>query len=164
MDLDRLHGKELVELHHQLFRLHLVQCLGELKEQRKFIEETEKRLVRQSKGQCPQWEVVDNWDRKKSRKGLLGVTAEEHEIDQRAAPVEDWIVSTLPPSFALSTRAEPLAVVLNYTGKRITQNRRFRLVQESCQELYGLKNSFTCTAESEGTIQGESQVPSFSSI
>lgn len=86
---------ELAELHHQLFRLHLVQCLDELKEQRKTIKEMKQRLV------CD------------------------------PAP-DDWLVYTLPPSFALSNGAEPLAVVLNYTGQWNTMNRRIIAFKEMC--------------------------------
>ncbi|MGK0185180.1 MAG: hypothetical protein ACI9R3_000955 [Verrucomicrobiales bacterium] len=121
MDLDQLVGKELVELHYQLFRLHLVQCLGALKEQRKSIEESEKRRVFQFNGTCSRWETIDNWDYKRTRKTQLDPSVEENELIHES-PVEDWIVSTLPPSFALSKRSEPLAVVLNYTGNRIEQN------------------------------------------
>jgi len=66
-DLDQLIDSELAELHHQLFRLHLVQCLGELKEQRKDIEDTKRRLVRVPAPVSSRWELVADWNRGRPR-------------------------------------------------------------------------------------------------
>jgi hypothetical protein len=52
------------------------------------------------------------------------------------SPLEDWVLITLPPSFALTSKAEPSAVVLNYTGNRISENRRIKLLRETCNHLF----------------------------
>jgi hypothetical protein len=72
--------------------------------------------------------IVDDWNEYASRE-----EEEEEEDEQRhASPAEDWLLCTLPPSFALSGRAEPLAVVLNYTGQRLEKNRKFQMLRELC--------------------------------
>ena len=123
-DLDQLADSELAELHHQLFRLHLVQCLGAFKEQRKDIEDTKRRLVRVPAPVSSRWELVADWNRGRPAKDLV-----EAPTKHDSAP-DDWLLCTLPPSFALSERAEPLAVVLNYTGQWIAKNRRIIALRE----------------------------------
>jgi hypothetical protein len=59
-ELSQLRDEELATLHHQLFRLHPVQCLGELKQQRKTIEEADMKLVRRSDGEKVRWEIIPN--------------------------------------------------------------------------------------------------------
>lgn len=75
------------------------------------------------------WEVVDVWDPRRSKD-------EEEEDDEdkerEVRPVDDWVLCTLPPSFAISARAEPMAVVLNMTGERFARNRKIRAIQASC--------------------------------
>lgn len=128
-DLDKLTSGELAELYRQLFRLHLVQCLGSLKEQRRMIEEDRKKLIRISDGKESRWKIVDDWNEYASRDDEDD--GEEIELPH-ASPAEDWLLCTLPPSFALSGRAEPLAVVLNYTGQRLEKNRKFQMLRELC--------------------------------
>ncbi|MCB1093418.1 MAG: hypothetical protein KDL87_17905, partial [Verrucomicrobiae bacterium] len=130
-DLDSLRSWELVELHRQLFKLHLVQCLGPLRDQRREIEETGCKLVRRSNGERTWWDLVANWNG-----GRRGDDETSGTKDYSEAP-EDWVICTLPPSFALSNRSEPLAVVLNYRGARLGENRRIRQIRESCQGLFG---------------------------
>lgn len=125
-DLDQLTDAELAELHHQLFRLHLVQCLGDFKEQRKTIKETKQRLVRVPGRLGSRWELVAEWNRGRPAKDFV-----EAPTTHDSAP-DDWLLCTLPPSFALSARAEPLAVVLNYTGEWIAKNRRIIALKEVC--------------------------------
>ncbi len=124
-DLDKLTSPQLAELHRQLFRLHLVQCLGTLKDQRKQIEESRSRLVRIPDGLNSRWEIVAEWNaQRKSNKSEEGCSYD-------SAP-DDWVVCTLQPSFALSARSEPLAVVLNYKGKRFDENRRIKMLRKIC--------------------------------
>lgn len=79
------------------------------------------------------WEVVDVWDPRRSKD-------EEEEDDEdkerEVRPVDDWVLCTLPPSFAISARAEPMAVVLNMTGERFARNRKIRAIQASCGALF----------------------------
>ena len=129
-DLDILTNPELARLHHQLFNLHLVQCLGELKQQRKDIEETKRRLVRVPVPAGSRWELVANWNTSRG-----GKEKDTNELSHDSEP-DDWLLCTLPPSFALSKRAEPLAVVLNYTGQRIAENRRIIALKEACSPKF----------------------------
>lgn len=130
-DLEKLTAKELAELYHQTFRLHLVQSLGPLKEQRKFIEENGKKLVRGSRGQSARWEIVDSWEPRKPKR-----QEEENAAEQDRPDLEDWILCTRPPSFALSNKAEPFAVVLNHNGKRLEKNRKIRAIRERCSPAF----------------------------
>lgn len=129
-DLDQLTNPELAELHHQLFRLHLVQCLGELKQQRKEVVETKRRLVRIPAPVGSRWELVADWN-----SGRAGKKLDDSPVSHDSEP-DDWLLCTLPPSFALSNRAEPLAVVLNYTGQRIAENRRIIALKEACSPSF----------------------------
>lgn len=128
-DLDRLSAPELAILHRQLFRLHLVQCLGILKERRRLVEDGNRKLVRRGEGDAARWEVVENWNESRGRRI-------EDEPKTHSGELEDWVVCTLPPSFALSPRAEPLAVVLNYTGDRLSDHRKLGLLRETCGPLF----------------------------
>ena len=47
-----------------------------------------------------------------------------------------WILCTLPPSFAISAQAEPVAVVLNMTGERFARNRKIKAIQEFCGDRF----------------------------
>ncbi len=129
-DLDALTGGELARLYHQTFRLHLVQSLGLLREQQNQIKEGRKRIVRRGKGPASRWEVVDAWDPKRSK------DEDEEDEEREVRPVDDWVLCTLPPSFAISARAEPMAVVLNMTGERFAWNRKIRAIQASCAALF----------------------------
>jgi len=131
-DLDQLTAPELAELHHQLFRLHLVQCLGELKELRKTITESRKKLVRRSQGNGSRLVLADDWNPSPQKKEKIP----DKTPELPESPLEDWVLTTLPPSSAVSSRAEPLAVVLNYTGGRIHDNRRLRLIREKCSDRF----------------------------
>lgn len=128
-DLDKLTAPELALLHHQLFRLHMVQCLGSLKEQKKKIEETRTRLVLLPEGLESRWKIVPEWNAVRGKK-------DEKAASVYDSPPDDWIVCTLQPSFTLSGRSEPLAVVLNYSGQRIGENRRIRMLREACASSY----------------------------
>ncbi|MGB6223592.1 hypothetical protein [Haloferula sp.] len=129
-ELEELKAPELVELHHQLFRLHLVQCLGELKGQRKELEETRRCLVRIPGKELTQLKALPKWNGGGSRK----------ELDERPKfhdkPPQDWVVANLPPSNVLTTRAEPVAVVMNYTGGDFPTNRRVAALREICGPLF----------------------------
>ena len=130
-DLDQLTDSELAELHHQLFKLKLVQSLGAFKDQRKDIEDTKRRLVRVQAPAAPRWELVADWNRGRPAKDF-----DEKPATHDSAP-DDWLLCTLPPSFALSAKAEPLAVVLNYTGQWIAKNRRIIALREVCDPIFG---------------------------
>lgn len=134
-DLDQLTDAELAELHHELFRLHLVQCLGSFKDQRKDIEDTKRRLVRVPAPVSSRWELVADWNRGRPAKDFV-----ETPKTYESAP-DDWLLCTLPPSFALSAKAEPLAVVLNYTGQWIAKNRRIIALREVCGSNFGKDSS-----------------------
>lgn len=131
-DLEKLIGPELAALYFQTFRLHLVQSLGLLREQQNQIKEGRKRIVRTGKGPASRWEVVDAWDPRREKDEDHDYEIEPWEI--RA--VTDWIVCTLPPSFAISARAEPMAVVLNMTGERLGKNRKIKAIQAYCRERF----------------------------
>jgi hypothetical protein len=131
-DLDQLTGRELVVLHRQLFRLSLVQPLGELQKQKRLVVKERKKLVRRSEGQTARWELVENWNESQSR--MQKDDTEKATADFESA-VDDWILYTLPPSYALSSRAEPFAVVLNYSGEWIGANRKIRLLRVACGSL-----------------------------
>lgn len=131
-DLEALSPPELAELHHQLFKLHLVQCLGEFKELRKKLEDTKLKLVRRHDGDKSRWDLVADWNRYRKRKKA----SKKEKVENEEAGPEDWLVCTLPPSFALSNRSEPIAVVLNHTGNRISANSRIRLLREECREFF----------------------------
>ena len=128
-ELEKLTAAELVQLHHELFRLHLVQCLGELKELRKRLEDTRVRLVKRQNEERPYWEMVEDWNRYGSKKS-------ESDSVHHDSDIEDWLVCTLPPSFALSEKAEPLALVLDYRGTRLQENKRLQTVREACELAY----------------------------
>jgi len=130
-DLEQLYASELAALHHQLFKLHMVQCLGELQEQRQKIEDTKCRLVRLQEGLGTSWHVVPDWNGSRPKK-----PEEERAASVHDQPTEDWVVCTLAPSFAVSNRAEPLAVVLNYKGQRLHENRRIKMLREHCGPSY----------------------------
>lgn len=131
-DLDRLTGPELAMLHRQLFRLHLVQCLGLLKERRRKEEEGNRKLVRRGEGDASRWELVENWNEKRGRRDP------EEGAPSVGGELKDWVVCTLPPSFALSPRAEPLAVVLNFTGTGdcLADHRKLARLREACLPLF----------------------------
>lgn len=152
-DLEKLTGPELAALYHQTFRLHLVQSLGLLREQQNQIKDGRKRIVRRGKGPASRWEVVDAWDPLRSRKKVdestsgdeteeNGETEEEEDDEENDlelmnfGPLEDWILCTLPPSFALSAKAEPVAVVLNMTGERLGRNRKLNAIREFCADRF----------------------------
>ncbi|MDP0490979.1 MAG: hypothetical protein Q7Q71_08025 [Verrucomicrobiota bacterium JB023] len=137
-DLEALTSKELGELHHQLFKLHLVQCLGDFKELRQKLEETKLKLVRKYSEESSHWELVSDWNRYPKRS-----SSKEHEAQRSNSDgPEDWLVCTLPPSFALSNTAEPIAVVLNHTGQRISENSRIRKLREHCLAAFKPPNAF----------------------
>jgi len=133
-DLENLSAPELAALHHQLFKLHMVQCLGALQEQRQKLEETRCRLVVVNEDLASRWEIVPDWNTARAKK-----PEEEKKGQVFDGPPDDWIVCTLQPSFAISGRAEPLAVVLNYSGQRLRENRRIKLLREVCG--YRFENS-----------------------
>ena len=131
-DLESLSPEELAELYRQTFRLHLVQALGLLKAQRKLICDDRKKLVRRSQKAGGGWEIVDSWEPKRPKSSKATDDARQEYPD---GP-EDWILCTLPPSFAVSNRAEPIAVVLNYNGTRLNQNRKFKAIRTACAEKF----------------------------
>lgn len=131
-ELNLLTDPELAELHHQLFRLHLVQCLGNLKEQKKLVESERKKFVRTKNGNESQWEIVDSWEPKRTS----GNAKDDDAITEGEEELLDWILCTLPPSYAISKRAEPLAVVMNPTGRSLSFNRRFRALRDVCGAAY----------------------------
>ncbi len=131
-DLEALSSGELAGLHHQLFKLHLVQCLGEFKELRKKLEDTKLKLVRKNDGEKSYWDLLPEWNRYPKRKS----PQEREESEKEQSPLEDWLVCTLAPSFAISNRAEPIAVILNHTGKRISENARIQKLRAECLERF----------------------------
>lgn len=50
-------------------------------------------------------------------------------------PPQDWVVANLPPSSVLTTRAEPVVVVMNDTGGDLPTNRRLAALREICGPL-----------------------------
>ena len=111
-----------------------MQCLGAFKELRKKLEDTKLKLVRRTDGEKSYWDLVADWNRYPKRK----TTDEKDKQDEAGSPPEDWLVCTLPP-FALSERTEPVAVVLNFTGTRISENARIQKLREECGKLFDEK-------------------------
>ncbi|GAA5477627.1 hypothetical protein Hhel01_01115 [Haloferula helveola] len=126
-ELEILTAPELAELHRQLFGRKLVQCLGELKLQRKELEETRQCLVRIPGSGQSHLKALPKWNGGGCRKEV------EEKPKHYDEPPKDWIVANLPPSTVLTTRAEPIVVVMNYTGSgQFHGNRRIEALREIC--------------------------------
>ncbi|QQL46077.1 hypothetical protein [Sulfuriroseicoccus oceanibius] len=104
-EIEALSGEELKALYEQTFRLHLVQCLGALKDQRKTFEENDTMPRKESE----RWVVVKNWNAGRGKPSTSG------------KPSRNSIVCTLAPAAYLTNIKEPAAIILNYSDKSMIQ-------------------------------------------
>lgn len=117
-DLLELTGLELKALHDQLFKLHLVQALGPLRDQRKNREDTDLRFHRVKSPLGTRLETVPNWN---TRPSVIAKTS--------AAAGFDTLLATLAPSPYFSPITEPAAIVMNRSKKSLREtNERFRRI------------------------------------
>ncbi len=109
-DLLGLSGSELKALHEQLFKLHLVQALGPLREQRKNREETKERFHRVSGPLGSKLVTVPNWN-----------TRPPASLTSGGSPRPDTVLATLVPAPYFSRITEPAAIVMNRSKEAIRE-------------------------------------------
>lgn len=112
-DVDSLEANELKELYEQMFRLHLVQCLGELKAQRKKFKDAD--VIPKKQGQ--RWTTIGNWNAGRGKP-----SASDGE------PSRNSLVCTLPPAPYVGRLKEPAAIVMNYRDGIILNDRIKRII------------------------------------
>jgi hypothetical protein len=110
-DLLELSGPELKLLHDQLFKLHLVQALGLLREQRKSREDSDLRFHRVKSSQGTKLQVVPNWNARRQ------VTA----IKPSGGSSLDTVLATLVPAPYFSRISEPAVIVMNRSKKSLRE-------------------------------------------
>jgi hypothetical protein len=110
-DLLGLTGDELKGLHKQLFKLHLVQALGSLRNQRKEREDTDLRFHRVKSPLGSKLERVPNWNTRPALSSASG----------GSKPKPDTILATLVPAPYFSRMTEPAAIVLNRSKESIRE-------------------------------------------
>lgn len=109
-DLLELTGPELKALYEQLFKLHLVQALGPLRDQRKDREETDLRFHRVKSPLGSRLETVPNWNNRPA------IQAESNH-----SPLPDTILATLVPAPYFSRITEPAVIVMNRSRKSLQE-------------------------------------------
>jgi hypothetical protein len=110
-DLLGLTGEELKALHEQLFKLHLVQALGSLRNQRKEREDTGLRFHRVKSPIGSKLERVPNWNTRPAMASSAG----------GSEPKPDTVLATLVPAPYFSRITEPAAIVLNRSKESIRE-------------------------------------------
>jgi hypothetical protein len=110
-DLLGLTGEELKALHEQLFKLHLVQALGTLRNQRKEREDTDMRFHRVKSSMGSKLERIPNWNTRPALGGSAG----------GSKPKPDTVLATLVPAPYFSRITEPAAIVLNRSKESIRE-------------------------------------------
>lgn len=122
-DLLELTGPELKALHTQLFKLHLVQSLGSLREQRKNREEMDQRFHRVSGPLGSKLETVPNWNKRQP--------ASESSSSQISI---DTVLATLVPAPYFSRITEPAVIVMNRGKASLReQSTRLQLIWKAAQ-------------------------------
>ena len=122
-DLLGLSGEELKALYEQLFKLHLVQSLGPLKQQRKNREETKERYHRASGPLGGKLVKVPNWNtRQPAGEGSGG------------PPRPDTVLATLVPAPYFSRITEPAVIIMNRSKDALREkSARIRMIWEAAQ-------------------------------
>lgn len=122
-DLLDLTGPELKALHDQLFKLHLVQSLGPLRDQRRDREDTDLKFHRISTPLGTKLETVPNWN-----------TRPAAVLNPSGQPGSDTVLATLVPGPYFSRIVEPAAIVMNRSGESLTKrSQQIRLICEAAQ-------------------------------
>ncbi len=122
-DLLHLSGPELKALYDQLFKLHLVQALGPLRDQRRDREETDQRFHRVKSPLGTKLETVANWNTRPSAPICSG-----------APPGFDTVLAALVPAPYFSRITEPAVIVLNRSKEALLKkSTRLRLIWEAAQ-------------------------------
>jgi hypothetical protein len=122
-DLLSLTAPELKALHDQLFKLHLVQALGPLRNQRKNREDTGQRFHRVSTPLGSKLKTVPNWNTRPPASESSG-----------GAPGPDTVLATLVPAPYFSRITEPAVIVMNRSTNSLRQKseRLRRIWQAAC--------------------------------
>jgi hypothetical protein len=107
-DLLNLTAQELKALHGQMFKLHLVQALGSLRDQRKDREDTDQRFHRVKSPLGSKLETIPNWNTRPPAGTSTG-----------AEPRPDTVLATMVPAPYFSRLTEPAAIVLNRSKESI---------------------------------------------
>ncbi len=122
-DLLQLSGPELKALHDQLFKLHLVQTLGPLLDQRRVREDTDQRFHRVKSSLGTELVSVGNWNTRPSA-----------TVTRCAKPGRDTVLATLVPAPYFSRITEPAVIVLNRSKEALLEkSTRLRLIREAAQ-------------------------------
>ncbi len=122
-DLLDLSGPELKSLHDQLFKLHLVQTLGPLRDQRRDREDTDQRFHRICTPLGTKLETVPNWNSRPPAANSDG-----------AAPRADTVLATLVPAPYFSRITEPAVIVMNRSKEALREkSARLRMIWEAAQ-------------------------------
>lgn len=109
-DLLDLTGEELKDLYDQLFKLHLVQALGSLKDQRRNREEANVRFHRVTTPLGSQLETIPNWNTRPPATANKGMNVGQ-----------DTVLATLTPAPYFSRLIEPVAIVMNRSKEAIRE-------------------------------------------
>lgn len=109
-DLLELSGPELKALHHQLFKLHLVQTLGPLRSQRKDREDANQCFHRFGGPQGSKLKKIPKWNTRPKLPPASG-----------GKPRPDTVLATLVPGPYFSRVVEPAAVVMNRSKETIVE-------------------------------------------
>lgn len=113
-DVDSLQAEELKQLYEQMFRLHLVQCLGELKTQRKEFKDAD--VIPRKKGE--KWVRMSNWNAGRG-------------VPSGKPSSGNSLVCTLPPAAYVGRLKEPAAIVMNYNGGPIFDDGKLTRAREA---------------------------------
>jgi len=117
-DLLNLSGDELKALYNQMFKLHLVQSLGALRDQRRDREDTDQRFHRISSPLGSRLETVPNWNTRP--KASLVSSSKVHH---------DTVLATLVPAPYFTRFTEPAAIIMNRSKRALhEQSERLRRV------------------------------------
>lgn len=124
-DLLNLTGIELKALHDQLFKLHLVQALGPLRDQRRDREDTDQRFHRVFTPLGSKLETIPNWN-----------TRPPASTSPSAGPGLDMVLATLVPAPYFSRITEPAVIVMNRSKEALREkSARLRMIWEAAQGL-----------------------------
>ncbi|MFC5049555.1 hypothetical protein ACFPK9_02840 [Rubritalea spongiae] len=118
-DVESLEAFELKELYEQMFRLHLVQCLGELKAQRKEFKDAD--VMPRKQGEI--WTTVGNWNAGRGKPSTKPSNGNS-------------LVCTLPPAAYVDRLKEPAAIVMNYMGRKLHNDRLKRAHEAALDKLH----------------------------
>jgi len=130
-DLLNLTGTELKALYDQLFRLHLVQALGPLRDQRRDREDTDQRFHRISTPLGSKLETVPNWN-----------TRPPAALTASTEPGRDTVLATLTPAPYFSCITEPAVIVMNRSKEALLEkSARLRRIWEAATRHAATSNA-----------------------